>query len=489
MQSVKLATLLAVPAILVGCGGSESSPYVAPKYTIDFVALAIKNANQIGNCEIYGQDSDQSASKYIVASRAIGQNITLYIHSKTGENIASYSGTDWTNGSFTFEQSEVPTDGYISLVATNTAGVHTGYDVLTIEKSLIPSRFTINAKGETSSGACITKSSRALPTTYTGFINDDGDPDNGLFAFNTTVENITSNSQNNIDYRSYTGQEVLAARFCRTGSSACEVGQLLKYSFVQAGSGSHIDNAIELTDVQDKDTTWQPNNDAVLTSAELNVYRSGTGALKWQALSTNTQGTYSYSSTIGNNYYLAIEGTHKQWDFSYSTNVSDAASGINESNVLTDLAMPNPNLTAKTLSSCSTSDHGSCVNGYTGSVADSMNFQRTLIAAANLTHSVSQAIYAPSKELQPLMTFNNGIDSIWGNTLNKVEISLFTNGSNPSLDSAFLSGFFNAYKVVDNDYSNESYTDTISVIETQNVRQDNENALAYNEYKIFNHNQ
>ncbi|KIE19434.1 hypothetical protein SE23_17090 [Vibrio sinaloensis] len=496
MKAAKSALLLTLPALMVGCGGgsggssgSGGSTPSSPKYTINFVALKNANSGEANNCAVYGQNNDNSPTEFVIAAKASGNNMSIYIHEQNGELTSSYNNTDWSNGSFSFNQSLVPDNGYISVVATNSAGGLVGYDILTIEKSLIPKSFSVNAKGETYAGSCLRESTFNQPVEYTGHISTDGDAQDGWFAFHSTTEEISGPTNSPITFNSIANQEVLAARLCRSDitPNTCNAGELLKYKFTTTRSLGTASEPLELTEVDNSSLNWTPNADAAVDSVQLNVYRGGSGALLWQDLPNNASGKYSYASELRDEYFLAISGTHNNWDFSYTTQPDNIASELNESNTLTTLGVPATNNSALTLVGCS-GYALDCVNGYTTTAPSELDYQRTLVVATSGANSASQTIYAKSRNNQPLMEFGNNIDSIWATNLDKVEISLLSSNNNSDVTTTFLSAFFDAHAVVTNNYVNETFTDTVSVISTSQQRNAAENALKHQEYKLFNHN-
>ncbi|WP_394145891.1 hypothetical protein [Vibrio atypicus] len=496
MKAAKKAILLTLPALMIGCGGGSGGssggggPSPTPaKYTINFVALKNANATEANNCAVYGQDSENNPTEFVIAAKATGNNMAVYVHEQNGELIESYNNTDWSNGSFSFRQSIVPNNGYISVVATNSAGGFIGYDILTIEKDLIPKSFSVNAKGETYTGGCLKESTFSQPVQHIGHISTDGDAQDGWFAFHSTTEEISGPTNSPITFDSIANQEVLAARLCRSDitPNTCNAGELLKYKFTNTRSLGTASDPIELDEVDNSSLNWTPNADAAVDSAQLSVYREGSGALLWQDLPNNASGKYSYASEIRDEYFLAISGTHNNWDFSYTTQPDNIANELNESNTLTDLGVPTTNNSGLTLVGCS-GYALDCVNGYTTTAPSELDYQRTLIVATSGGNSASQTIYAKSRNNQPLMEFGNNIDSIWATNLDKLEVSLLSSNNNSDVTITFLSAFFDAYAVVTNNYVNETFTDTISVLSTTQQRKTAENALNYQEYKLFNHN-
>ncbi len=496
MKAAKFALLLSIPTLVVGCGGGSGggsggggSSTAPAKYTISFVALKNANAIEANNCAIYGQDSLNNPSEFIIAANATGSNMTVNIHSQTGSLLESYNNTNWSNGKFSFNKSLVPEDGYVSVVASNSAGAFLGFDVLTIEKDLLPTSFAVNAKGETYTGTCLKESTASQPVEFSGYISTDGDAQDGWFAFHSTSEEVGGASNGPITFKSIANQEVLAARLCRSDitPSTCNAGELLKYQFTSTRNLGSAAAPLELNDVDNPSLDWTPNSDATIDSAELNIYREGSGALLWQELPNSAAGKYSYASGISNEYFLSVAGEHNNWDFSYSTQPSDIATELNESTTLTDLGIPAINNSGLTLVGC----NGfalDCVSGYNTQAPSTLDYQRTLVVATSGNNSVSQTIYAKSRQNQPLMEFNNTIDSIWGASLDNLEVSLLSSDDNADVQSTFISAFFDAHAVVTNNYVNETFTDTISVISTSQQRNAAENALKHQEYKLFSHN-
>ena len=142
MKAAKSALLLTLPALMVGCGGGSGgssgggSTPSTPKYTIDFVALKTVTFGTEGNCAIYGTNSGNTKS--YIAQKAQGANIKLHIHSSDGTWKSSYQPT---SGTININQSLVQDGDYISIVSTSRGGI---YDILTIEKDFIPTRFSVN---------------------------------------------------------------------------------------------------------------------------------------------------------------------------------------------------------------------------------------------------------------------------------------------------------------------------------------------------------
>ncbi|MDN3683990.1 hypothetical protein QW180_08615 [Vibrio sinaloensis] len=75
-----------------------------------------------------------------------------------------------------------------------------GFDVLTIEKDLLPTSFAVNAKGETYTGSCLKESATSQPTEYSGYISTDGDAQDGWFAFHSTSEQVGGASNGPITF-------------------------------------------------------------------------------------------------------------------------------------------------------------------------------------------------------------------------------------------------------------------------------------------------
>lgn len=499
MNTVKTTLILSLPVFVFGCGGggeSSSSPTKPspPKYTVNFVAMDNISVNDVGNYAIYGQDSDVEPSQYTVASAAKGKRMSLFIHAADGSVKKSFNEVeDWSNGTFRFNQSDVPSDGYISLVVKDSFNELVGYDVLTLEKALIPSTFSVNSKSEDSLQSRIKANKALSPSTYTGFIDIDSDAQDGLFAFYSTTEEVTSPSYA-ISFDSISNKEVLAARICRSGATTCSPGEIVSYKLTSTSNVGTASSPLTLTAVDNPSLPWVPNADATLTSAELSVYRPGTGALKWQDLSLSEQGAYSYVAELEAFYYLNVAGHHLGWDFSYATNPDNSASNIDESMRLTDLEVPSPSGLASNLTGCSTSSVGQCIQGYDTEAPSELDYQRTKLALTSGTSSIHQTIYASSKKLQPLMRFDNNsdinIDAMWGGgELKTVEVSLLASNNDREVKEAFVSGFFDAYSVTKGDYSDTPYTDSVAIVKTSLERENADNALSYTEHMLFNYKQ
>lgn len=493
MTLTKKTSVLALPLLLLGCGGGESgggsSPQPVAKYTLNFYALENVAQSAVSNCAIYGQDDADNPTEYTVARKATGQNLNVYVHNEDGSLKQSYNSTNWSNGSFTFNQSVVPSDGYLSIVATNTAAGFTGYDILTIEKSLIPSSFNLNAKGQTSTSACITSTSQSSPQDFTGHISNDGDSQDGWFAFHSAQEEVSGAQNSPIEFSSISKKDVLAARYCRETPTptTCSAGELLKFKFVTTANLGTAANPIELIDVDDSSLVWTPDTSAETTidQANLNVYRSGTGAILWQALNTASASSYSYANSLDALYYLNVSGNHTSWDFEYTKQPQNVSVEIDESSTLADSNIPAV-ITASppTLVGCAgyTMD---CVEGYDATPPASLDLQRTLVQSTLGNISIRQSIYATAKQYQPLMSFDNGIDTNWNSSLDKVEVSLVESATNSDVENALLTSNFDAYAIANNTYLSKNYADSIGVLENSANIETALNKLLFTEYKIF----
>jgi len=485
MKAAKTAILLTLPALMVGCGGGSGgssgggSTPSKPKYTIDFVALKPVTFGTEGSCAIYGTNSGNTKS--YIAQKAQGANIKLHVHSSNGAWKSSYQST---SGTISINQSLVQDGDYISVVSTSRGGI---YDILTIEKNFIPTRFTINTFNDWDNRVACNTEIKPSTTDYNGYIDDEGDG-NGFFVFRSTTDDKESTSPNNIAYNSVTNKEVLAARLCRS-TNGCSDKDLMQYRFIGASATQDSNTPVNLINVTNHTTPWYAldGTDTTLSSAKLNVYRQNTGAILWQPLPL-IDGTYSYADELAEDYYLHVVATHKTWNTEYTKHIETPDNGINEFNTLTNLNMPTPNASLSLIPSCGLSVTSYCISGYDSDAPTAMDLQRsTLYAVENNGNKIHQTIYGKSNVNQPLMAFDDSnIDDVWENAaLNKKEVSLFETNNDNEVELTFMSSNFNAEAVENNGYQTTSDVDTISIIRSQQENNQRQAALANQDNMSF----
>ncbi len=479
MNAAKYALLLSAPMFLTACGGASSdggggSTYTPPKYKIDFVALKEVPAGQENGCAIYGQDASQTMS--FIAQKAQGTNIGLHIHNSDG---SQKSSTQPSKGAIQVQKNKVPSDGYISLVATSRGGI---YDILTIQKPFIPAQFTVNSFDNWDDRVSCFKESTVVASDYTGNIDDGGDG-NGYFVFRSTIDEVEALSPNSISYSSLPNKEVLAARLCRD-SSSCDEKSLMEYAFIPADATKE---RVTLTQINNPSTPWYTldSNNTTLKSAKLSIYRSGTGAILWQNLPLN-DGAYSYASALDDLYYLNVSAEHKTWSTEYTKNIKGADQEIDEFNTLNALNLPEPTTTLNLEENCPSSVTGYCVSGYSSATSGSIDLQRSTFYA-DAGNKIHQTIYAAPKINQPLMMFNDtNIDNVWdGAIVSKLETSLFETNQNSDVQATLTSGYFDASVLNNNNYQTTSGVDTISIVNSTQQNTNNKDKLQHQDYKAF----
>ncbi|SHO57572.1 hypothetical protein [Vibrio quintilis] len=493
------ALFLATPLILLnGCGSESSGSAPVSKYNLQFVSLKVLDEDEVNsNCEIYGRkeiydtssdsSSDDSSSdepdsvNVVVAQKSTGSLLTAYIQDNTGAVTATYNtatSSNWSSdGKLTIVASDVPANGYVT-ITRKLPGSTTTY-ALTLQKSFLQTNMTINTVlSEVTAETCVTGSSESKIYERTGSIDQDGDGF-GIFGFSTLEGIFQGFSGQSIEMES-PSSTFLATRHVRESDDSA--GEIKGYRFITLGQVSE-DSAIELKTADSGDMTgdisWVAPQDMSLTAkAEMNVYKSGTGALHWQYLPQTGTGTYGYASAVGgSNYYVSTQGTYNQWTVNETQAISSPANGLDLSTALSAKTLPA--VATSELVSCSTSAVGSCLQTYSD-LGASLTAQRTYVSINNGSGTeVKQVIYSTPQALVPMLSFNDSdLDNLWSNSLSVSEVSLLMGTTSSEVKDIFTRQYFDSFAVAENTFDNgNKFTDSISIATPLGDKKENENYL------------
>ncbi|OLQ86184.1 hypothetical protein BIY21_18395 [Vibrio ponticus] len=156
MKSAQLSALLAIPALLTGCGGGSeggsgnSAPSVpsAPKYTWQIVSLKSESSVASG-CATLGT---VASTGNVIAVYEATDNFNILIHNPDG----SVKSTINTNGSskVVIDSASVPDDGFVSLEEIDgSIGGNNDVYMFAVEKDLL-SNMTLNVRQFSNSYTC-----------------------------------------------------------------------------------------------------------------------------------------------------------------------------------------------------------------------------------------------------------------------------------------------------------------------------------------------
>ncbi len=456
-----LASTLALA--LAGCGGGEgggggSTPSV-PYFKANFVYLESVDVDTKTACRVYdyGYDSTSDTPE-IPTTKVIGytasplSGYSIVIHNSDGAVVSTYTKSDWgTANSYRFKQSEVPTGGYVSFVVRlpQLDGTYS-YQISTYSKSLLPDSFSMFSGGAYSAGNYSTPSSNCITGGNTTYKTYSGNvlPSNttGYYGFNFYQQSLDDLTNYYNEYYAITGgiefyaptdKNILGVAY---NSNDSEIGNLTGYKFLSLSEISSSEIS-ELTDV-DGTLDWiLPDTSTVtLSQANIHVYKSATGAVLWQPLTTSVDGTYGYATAVGDsNYYLNLEGTYGDWSFSYADMMSNP--GIEEDATSTISDVVTSDSVTLNIASCSLSAYGSCIDIATDTPDFNQAVQRVEISNKPDSGSVNQVIYSDYSDQVPIFSFdgdNEEVSSILvsGSTQN-IYLSLLAQ-NNSTLNDSFL---------------------------------------------------
>ncbi|SDG66594.1 hypothetical protein SAMN04488136_101164 [Vibrio xiamenensis] len=457
-------TLLAstVALVLTGCGGGGgggggSTPSVS-YFKANFVYLdsVAKDQNGKGNCRVYDYDYDsESETPEIPTYKVIGYTASpltgysIVVHDSDGSVVSTYTKSDWGTANFyRIKQSEVPSGGYVSFVVKTDGN---SYQISTYSKDLLPDTFSMYAGGSYTGGNYSSASTSCITGGNTTYGSESGNflpiGTSDLYGFNTygqDLDDLTNYysslyyvADGGISFYAPQDKAVLGVEYSKNGD---DIDSLVGYKFLSLSDISAT-TSVELTDVDDTlDWTLPDTSTVTLSQANIHVYKSTTGAVLWQPLTTSADGTYGYATAVGDsNYYLNLEGTYGDWSFSYADVMSNP--GIEEDATSTISDVVTSDSVTLSIASCSLSAYGSCIDIATDAPDFSKAIQRVEISNKPDSGSVNQVIYSDYSDQVPIFSFdgsNEEVSSILvSGSTQKIYLSLLAqNGS--TLNDAFL---------------------------------------------------
>ena len=485
---------------LAGCGGGEgggggSTPSV-PYFKANFVYLESVDVDTKTACRVYdyGYDSTSDTPE-IPTTKVIGytanpnSGYSIVIHNADGSVVSKYSRSDWGSSatSYRFKQSEVPTNGYVSFLSRISLGSGKySYQVSTYAKNLLPDTVSVFAGGSYGSPAstnCITGSNTTYKE-YSGYIYQAQSSSNDrYFGFNTyqqSLEQLSSPGDyystlgvisGGISFYAPTNKRVLGVSYSRSGT---DITGIEEYAFLPLSALGTSDEPVELTAVDNNAVPWYiPTDDATLSSANIHVYTSNTGAVLWQPLTTDEDGTFGYTSDISN-YYLTLAGSYldtssNAWTFQYVDEISAPSSQVDSATTISDLNLPSVPTVA--VGSCSVADSGSCFAVDLDSSSFDDAVQRLKIYNTDDSMgTVNQVIYADYSAEVPVMSFDvdgdsdaNIDDILTSGSGFSSELSLLSQDAS-ALDTAFLYNQQDLVELVETNIN--EFNDSLPLIET-----------------------
>jgi hypothetical protein len=492
MNNIK-ALFLATPLILLnGCGSESSGSAPVSKYNLQFVTLNVLDEDEANsNCEIYGREeiydtSEDSSSdepdsvNVVVAQKTTGSLLTAFIQDSTGKVTETYKSTSSSNwsldGKLTLVASDVPANGFVTI--TRKLPDSTTTYALTLQKSFLQTNMTINTVlSEVIPQTCMTGSSESTLYERTGSIDQEGDGF-GIFGFSTLEGIFQGFSGQSIDMKA-PSSTFLATRHMRESDDSA--GEIKGYRFVTL-SQVNEDKPIELKTADSDDMiggiSWVAPQDMSLSAkAEMNIYKSGTGALHWQSLPQTGTGTYGYAGAVGGgNYYVSTQGTYNQWTVNETQAIPSPANGLDLSTALSAKTLPA--VATSELVSCSTSTVGSCLQTYSD-LGASLTAQRSYVSVKNGSgQQIKQVIYSSPQTMLPMLSFNDSdLDNLWSNGLTVSEVSLLMGTSSTEVKNIFARQYFDSFAIAENTFKGQKFTDSLSIATPLSEQKDNANFL------------
>lgn len=492
------ANLLAA-TLLTGCGGGGgggggSTPAPVAYFNVSFVRLQAVEADTNTSCQNFGfsEDLQEKAIGYRATADSETSRFSIVIHNADGSVVNTYSSEQIgaSSTSYRFRQSAVPSDGFVSFVVKSELG---SYRATTFAKNLLPSSFQLGLRSSLASSTCIASTSTA-EVTRSAYIND-SDYRNDYYGFNTYNQDLTSidshyyvggfRSEGELDLASLTGKQVFAVRYANSLSDGNrgELGtlqsfKLLSLSDIRTGSS----NQILLDDVEDSGRTWTAPTDSNISLSQANmfVYRTGTGALMWQPMSTSAStSAYSYDSSIGDsNYYVNLTGSLNSWSMSHTENVTTPSADHDSSTTITELNLPSASEPVLYNCGSASSAGGQCLTIPDNSVSQDDTIVR--IARYFGTDAI-HTVYANYGTDVPVMSFddlNETLQDFLLGAADNAEISLFKADSEQNYDS-FKYGHSGAYAIAGLETSTTSYSDPVTLLSSVQQQEAYQDELKY----------
>ena len=480
-------TLLAsgIALLVAGCGGEDgggSSAPTTPYYKVSFVNLASSSSSD-SSCLIYDYDDvNNPTSKVIGYAARPDSGYSIVIHNQDGSVASTYTSADWgTATSYRFKQSDVPTNGYVSFVSRVYSASRYSYEIVSYAKSVLPSSFSVYSGGS-NAGGCITGKNTTIKER-TGYISQ---PDSGdyYFGFNTIIQDLDDvtanyaqlglNNAAGISFYAPSNRSVIAIQYSRSGS---DIGNVLAYKLTDLSSIGTLSSAVELNDVDYDDATWSiPTDGTTLTSANIHIYNTKSGAVLWQPLETTSDNTYSYAAALGSsNYYLNLEGSYKDWDIAYVASMTSASSGVDMTSTISGLDIPAQQDVE--IASCSSAASGSCyVVNSSSSAHNDITMRLQAYNNVSSIGNVSQVIYSGYQTQVPVLSFEDTVDDIWAGSELTYELSLLKK-SGTVLDKPFLYNQQDLTALLDNEAS--TFSDPLPMLQSYASRLSNQNLFKY----------
>lgn len=520
----KLHSLMVIlPALsLWGCGGGEGGGSSQPvaKYNFSFVALYETERNTLpAECAIFdsrpiykeNEDSDDKViDKYslVLAARSETNNLKVLIHDKTGKVIQEYApgSSSWTNSGLSFPQSQVPSNGYITIsYQTTRQGSGTALvDAVTYHKSLLTStmQFSTLARPVSEALSSCIKESRTSFAKRKQSIDDRGDA-RGVFAFNTPEQNYWSLSPLNVDLE-ISSKPLLAVRYeslptdnrenINSSFSQEQYRKLEEYRIVATRElGSR---PIELNSVGDKSNDDFPlwsysDTSASLNSAQLWV-RHSNNAYFWQSLPKSGSVTFSYASDFARNYVLKTQGTNQGWSFVHNARLDGSEDwnqrpqdGINYNFVINDISKPSANPVQTFPCRTSECESGRYLEAYLGDADKKYTLQRNFLLVENGPgQQIRQVIYTPPTRQVILPSYANGmIDGLWSGNIALSQIDLVQ--GNQNVRRAFLRKYSDPVKQAKNIFELDPNVDGLGLIATLDTKQKDLSLIGTESYLLL----
>ena len=423
-----------ISAVLTGCGsggGSSDATSTPVTYTWQVVQLKSVAESSLGaTCIIYA-DSDETSGNVITAYKATSGYNILY-HNADGSIADTYSADSLTDGKITITQSDIPTDGYVSLEEVD-GSISSEADVYIfgVEKSLLTD-LVINVRQTQTGATCYTGSDYrdTEDTSDSAVLYADTD---GLEYYQTSydqdsISGKTSLYQIPVESPEMPLHDVLVTAFSDYDVNTEEKTGLSYFAFAAPDevydTSDTLYSSVPL-EVADLDYDWSYSADtgSDLTLDESSVYALHEDVIHyWQPLYDSVNLTIADSSDVTNwSTYLTGSDDDYAWDFeSYIAFDSDTSSNI-------DFVLPELySLGAATiLSSCSIDDETieNCVDIDGSYDSSDFTLQRTHIELTDDdNNTIYQSIYTTATDT-PILLENSQFE-LNVNSIENIEINL-----------------------------------------------------------------